>query len=102
MDAEWDELEMEGPDCDSVGFSHATRLRRFGCLAYVVSEPRAEIGKLSPKRVATVFLGFAKKNSAWLFGRYIADERCRSRTRWAEIESQDATFVENTLISDVG
>ena len=101
MEKDWDRLEMDGPESENVGFSHASRVRRFGCLAYVVSEPRAEVGKLNPKRVATVFLGFAKKNSAWLFGRYIADERCRSGTRWAEIESQDATFVENILINDV-
>ena len=77
-------------------------LRRFGCLSYVMMQPRESVKKLSPKYQKMVFLGYSKSNnSAWLFGGFLKDDRCTVGYRWAEIESIDAKFCEDVLISDI-
>ena len=70
------------------------RLRRFGCLAYVLVQPRELVTKLSPKRIPAVFVGVSRKSSSWLFAR----PRGKKLTVY---ESRDAMFCEDILVDDV-
>ncbi|CAD7943975.1 unnamed protein product [Amoebophrya sp. A120] len=78
-----------------------SQLRRFGCLAYVMLQPREKVQKGQPKYRKAVFLGLSKNNSAWLFGVVQKDSRTAAGTNWQEIESRDAKFVEEVVISDI-
>ena len=75
--------------------------RRFGCLAFILIQPREKVAKLQPKWRKAVFLGYSEKNSAWIFGCYTEDSRTRGGLRWAEYETRDAKFLEESLVSDV-
>ena len=59
------------------------------------------MAKLLPKWRKAVFLGYSEKNSAWIFGCYTEDSRTRGGLRWAEYETRDAKFLEESLVSDV-
>ena len=90
-----------GTTLQGVG-SNPQHQRRFGCLAYVMIQPREEVKKLQPKYRKMVFLGYSSaNNSAWLFGGYFDDNRCKSGIRWHEVESRDAKFYEQILVSDL-
>jgi hypothetical protein len=78
------------------------KLRRFGCLAFVLRQPREDTRKLHQKYQRCVFLGYSKQNnSAYLFGTWEPDRRCSSGYRWKEIESVHAKFFENELVGDI-
>jgi len=78
------------------------KLRRFGCLAFVLRQPREETRKLQQKYQRCVFLGYSKQsNSAYLFGTWEPDKRCTTGYRWKEIESIHAKFFENELVGDI-
>ena len=85
---------------DGVKAGWAPHMRRFGCLAYIMAQPREEVPKLQARWRKAVFLGYSKNNSAWLFGTYAKDARCASGIRWAEYETRDAKFLEDCLVSD--
>ena len=97
-----DDLETFDAEASEAGeLSSSKHLRRFGCLSYVLIQPREAVKKLEPKWRKTVFLGFAKQNRGWLFGAYLPDERCSLGLRWSEIESLQARFCENILVSNL-
>jgi len=77
------------------------RSRRFGCLAFVMVQPREKLPKAQPKFRKMVYLGFSRKNAAWLFGCYTKDDRKKDGYSWNEFESKDAKFREGILISDL-
>ena len=52
-------------------------LRRFGCLAFVLTRPRELLPKAVPGRKKAVFPGFRSLNSACAFGSCVGDDRCK-------------------------
>ena len=76
-------------------------MRRFGCLVYILIQPRESVRKLEPKWSKAVFLGYSPNNSAWLVGTYAVDGRKADGVRWAEYETRDVKFVESVLIADL-
>ena len=70
------------------------RFRRFGVLAYVQIEDRKDLKKLDDRFVLTVFLGFSRANSGWLFGTFKRNLRRLSGFEWREYETTSAKFTE--------
>ena len=98
-------LRTKGPLSGVVDVEDAKRWdpikRRFGCLAYILIQPREKVTKLHPKWRKAVFLGYCSKNSSWVFGCYSEDNRTRKGSRWTEYETRDAKFLEDYLVSDI-
>ena len=49
--------------------------RRFGCLAFILAQPREKVAKLQPKWGKADFLGYSEKNSARISGCFTEDSR---------------------------
>ena len=75
--------------------------RRFGCMAYILIQPREKVPKPQPRWRQAVVLGYSARNSAWLFGCYTRDSRKKDGLRWAEYETRDAKFLENCPVGDI-
>lgn len=60
-------------------------LRPFGCTAYVHIPKKIRSGKLAPKSVKTIFLGYDSNRKAW---------RCYDPSTRKEYSSRDITFLE--------
>ena len=76
-------------------------LRRFGCLAFVLIQPRELLPKAVPRPTAAVLLGFRSLNSACVFGSCVQDDRCKFGERLSAVEPRDALFLEECLVGDV-
>ena len=78
-------------DCPLVSVK-SSHLRPFGISAYILTQPREQVPKLSEKARRAVFLGYSSQNSAWLFGLWARGDRTRTGWRWSEVESRSAQF----------
>lgn len=74
-------------------------LRRFGCLAWFLKEPKPE--KLQTRWLRGVYLGHSRDNSSYLIGHFVADGRTRTSLRWAHSEAKTARFREDILVYDI-
>jgi len=93
------DLRRSSNKADDRGSYNVSRLRRFGCLCYVLDN-RA-LSKLAPKYLRGVFLGVSDRNSGYLVGVWRRNLRCSAGEKFETIESRDVKFVESVMVRNI-